>query len=376
MKIKISIAIIVVCFCTLFTFSVIAEETDRVLTSQLTSSSLISRSLGGAGTAMPRGVMQGLINPALVYSYRSHLSERGVIALGYDQDSLYEKIQLPLGMGFATNEGAIGLFYRMNRGEAGQIYEFTTNLSGRLSEQVDAQGPVEYGLNFKYQRMSWNEEMFTPPHNTSGNQLSETNNFIDNDGRFILESENHLRRLTMDLGFFQSNVTPNLDFSLVFRNLLGYEWKRTDASYLEFSDTGMVNDSMSVDITGESVQEDKKSRGWIESRQRTLVTGVAYKLNLMQGVEVTVPFDVEILGLFDRNTDIVYIFRGGLQGRLFSNYFVRFGFARAPEKISELTSSLKMDNLFFGGAGLYIDPMYFDFYMGQDEWGVTASFEF
>jgi hypothetical protein len=32
------------------------------------------------------------------------------------------------------------------------------------------------------------------------------------------------RRLLLDIGFFQENVWPNIDFGLTMRNLLGYVW--------------------------------------------------------------------------------------------------------------------------------------------------------
>ena len=360
----------------------VAEKPDPLFSSQLHSTSLISRSLGGAGTAMPMGVMQGLVNPALTYSYRSQLPERGAVALGYNNDTLYEKVQIPAGVSFANRDGALGLFYEAKSGSAGDLHTFVANFAGRLSEQVDAQGPVEYGLKFKYQRIGRSEQMLDPLRRdgfvqSGSGQTTDTTLFSAVDTSTALKNNHYIRTLSMDLGFYQSNVATNLDFSLVARNLLGYNWQRNSVALVETTVSDTINESIVVISKQEYEKSEEKDRGWLGSRYRALVTGVAYRVYLSNGrIELTLPLDIEIYGLFDREVDRVYIFRSGLQTRLFENFYVRFGFARAPEALSEVLSTISKENMIFGGAGLVVDPVRIDFSMGKDQWGVCATLEF
>ena len=361
--------------------TVFAQKPDPLFSSQLHSTSLISRSLGGAGTAIPMGVMQGLVNPALTYSYRSALPERGAVALGYNKDTLYEKVQIPAGLSFANKDGALGFFYEGNSGSAGDIHTFVANFAGRINEQVDAQGPVEYGLNFKYQRIGRSEQMLDPLRRDgfvlNGSEQTDTTFFSAVDTSTALKNSNKIRTLSMDLGFYQSNVATNLDFSLVARNLLGYSWERNSVALVETAVSDTINDSIVVVKEQVYEESEEKDRGWLGSRYRILVAGIAYRAYLSDGrIELTLPLDIEIYGLFDRKVDRVYAFRSGLQARLFTRFYVRFGFARAPEALSEVLSTIRTENMIFGGAGLVVDPIQIDFSMGKDLWGVCATFEF
>ncbi|MDG5814927.1 hypothetical protein QA601_07560 [Chitinispirillales bacterium ANBcel5] len=323
------------------------SDVDMFLTPQLSANSVVSTSLGGAGSALSMGIMQGTINPALVFSYRSHVPERGALAVGYGYDSLYNDLLLPGGVSYANHEGALGFFYSIQRGTSGNLYEFTGNISGRLSEQVDSQGPVDYGLNIHYQNMSFSHEL---KDSASANIIKDMRE----------------RRLLFDLGFFQTNVMDNLDFSFVLKNLVGYRWSRTKEAYADEELADTLQD----------LNKSERNRGWTASRYRTMVVGIAYHFSLGQGVEISIPMDIEVFGLFDRKIKRTTVFRSGVQARVLSNYYLRFGFSRAPDSVPEVFSALRKGNLFFGGAGMIVNQLQLDFYRGSENWGLTASLDF
>ncbi|MFP4163626.1 MAG: hypothetical protein ACLFQB_10890 [Chitinispirillaceae bacterium] len=306
-----------------------AEDSLAHLFSRTSLYSTVSQSLAGSGTAVAAGGMQGLVNPALPFSHRNtEKGNRGSLVLGYGRDPAFDKIGLPMGFVFTNGEGAMGFYYRYLNGKPGSVHDFTFNMSGRLFEQIDEQGPVDFGMNIRYEGSRWN----------GLNDSADMNEVC--------------KSVVLDIGFYQPYVMPNFDFSLVFRNVTGYLWEKEK-----------LQDS-TVD----------KNEKWVGGKHRTLIVGGLYNLSFADGnIKLFVPLDLEMTNLFKGTK---YIFRTGLEARITPLYSVRFGYARAPENPLDLVKDFDYRNLFFGGGGVYVKPLQIDFFIGKDEWGITTTYDY
>jgi len=306
-----------------FLFSVNADNDQLNLFSRASLQSTVSQSLGGAGTAMPIGGMQGLVNPALTASCKSS----GSIAAGYGRDKVFDKIALPFGAVFTDNNGAMGFFYRFLDGNTGTVHDAAVNFSGTLFPSSSTQGNVDFGMNIRYENSVW------PYIHENGN--------LDN-------TKIRSSSLLLDAGFYQTSIMANLDFALVFRNLTGYSWSE--------------------------VEGEDKTKGQISSRHRTVVAGCVYNLGLMDGkLLFLLPFDIEMSNLFKKSLPNKYVLRTGVEGRISSAYTIRFGYAHAPQDPMELITDFSHKNMFFGGVGVFVNPLQLDFFTGKNEWGITAT---
>ncbi|MFW6245318.1 MAG: hypothetical protein ACOC36_05480 [Fibrobacterota bacterium] len=321
----------------MFFFAAEAQDSLAHLFSRTSLYSTVSQSLAGAGTALPAGGMQGLLNPALPFSYKYEVKgNRGSLVLGYGRDPVFEKIGLPMGLAFADEEGAMAFYYRYLNGKPGSVHASTFNMSGRLFEQVDKQGPVDFGMNIRYEGSRWNG--------------------LSNDTAADVRSgSEQCRSVVIDLGFYQPYVMPNFDFSLVVRNVTGYLWEEEK-------------------VQGE---EDRKSDGWVGGRHRTVILGGLYTMSFARdNVRVLIPLDLEMTNLLDKKTGTKYIFRTGMEARITPLYSLRLGYARAPENPLDLVKDFDYRNLFFGGGGVYVKPLQIDFFIGEDEWGITTTYDY
>lgn len=362
-----------------------SAELDRIFTPQRSFYSSAFKSLGDAGIALPLDISGGLLNPALVFSYRKQIQEvHGSISAGYGRDSIYNRHIMPVGVSYANAEGAIAGFYRllMNDRELVQ-HEIAFNISGQMFQNAEQQGPVDFGMNIRYEKMDWKKRPLgaLPITRYSSDSLGGWNfpTIIDTNDTSVLGeiSEN---RVLMDIGFYQSDVWPHVDFGLTMRNLLGYVWTR------EKPDTGHIDsvswlDSTQSDsvMTRTSVYKDKmqKSGEWISGRHRTLAAGIVYRVEMAGGnLRLSLPLDIEILGLFDKKVKNRFMFRGGIQAGVSQHFFARFGYSRAPGPIEAAHKELKNINIFTGGAGIAIAPVTLDFYVSKDTFGTTASFNY
>jgi hypothetical protein len=272
---------------------------------------------------MPFGGMQGLINPALTSTCKS----TGSIAAGYGRDKVFDKIALPFGIVLTDNNGAMGFYYRFLNGNTGRVNDATVNFSGRLFEQSKTQGAVDFGMNIRYEHSVW-------PYIYEDDDLDNTK----------MRSNN----LLLDIGFYQPSVMTNLDFALVFRNLTGYSWS---------------------EVVGAD-----KTKGWVKGRHRSVTVGGVYNIVLMGGTLLfLLPLDIEMNNLFEKSLPNKYVLRTGVEGRISSNYTIRFGYAHAPEDPMELITDFNPKNLFFGGVGVFVNPLQLDFFTGKNEWGITAT---
>ena len=317
-------------FCILLTaffHSARADSVQSNLFSRAALHSTASQALGGAGTAMPHGGMQGLINPALTAACKTN----GSIAAGYGRDPIFNKAALPLGAVLTDSNGAMGMYYRFLSGSSGSVHDAALNFAGKLFDQVDKQGAVDFGMNLRYEQSDWKHIRLVDEYEYPKNVKTRNKSVV------------------LDIGFYQPFIMPGLDFALVIRNLTGYSWNNTDG-------------------------EDKTS-GSIGSRHRTITAGAVYSIPLMDGsLLFQIPLDVEMVSLFEKSIPNKYIIRSGLEARITPFYTIRFGYAHAPSDPMELITDFNYKNLFFGGAGVFVKPLQLDFFTGVKEWGVTATY--
>jgi len=375
---RLSIITLILC-----SFLSTAKEYDRLFLPQRSFTSSAMKGLGDAGIAFPLDISSGMVNPALVYSYRRSVQEdHGSAFLSYGRDSTFNHHILPLGASYSTSEGALGFFYRllMNKGELWQ-QEFILNISGQISPNSENQGPVDFGLNLRFENMKWGDRplgdlpekvLFRDSSgNWSGDSISKWS--TDNGEGLVRD-----RRLLLDIGFFQENVWPNIDFGLTMRNLLGYVWssENPDTSFSdrkitieEGEDTALVRTYFYQDKTG-------KTRGWTKGKYRGLALGMVYHLDLGGNLRLSFPLDFEFIGLFDKKIKNRAVFRGGIQGRISQNFYLRVGYSRAPEFLLTGINGFKNINVFTGGGGVYIAPLKLDFYISEESFGTTLDFDF
>ena len=366
-----------------FTFSVKSAEVDRILLPQRSFCSSAFRSLGDAGIALPVDISGAMINPALLYSYRRSIEDvHGSVMVGYGRDSVYDRHILPAGVSYSTAEGSMGFFYRFlqNSSEMKQN-EMTLNISGQLAGTSDEQGAVDFGLNIRFENFDWPERPLEGlPSNmitrdSSGHLTVDTIGYSEKYTGNISEN-----RLLFDIGFFQANVWPNTDFGLTLRNLFGYTWTKENP-VIGYTDHDTVPDSTKTDsvVVRSYYYKDKtsKSKSWTDGKYRTLAAGIVYRIEMAGGnLVLSLPLDIEVLGLFDKNTKTRLTVHGGIQAKISQRFNLRIGYSRAPGPIKTGLKEIKNLNVFTGGAGISIAPVTLDFYISDQAFGATAGFDY
>lgn len=358
-------------FIILLLFTIISgEELDMILSPQRSFYNANVKALGDAGVANPKDLTSGIINPALVYSYlRKSELIKGNISAGYGRDSLFDAHIIPFGIGYNTGDGALGGFYRALISKQKRIQnEFVVNMSGMLSgpsldENGNAgMGQVDFGVNFRFDVFSWKMRPFGP-----FDSLSAINN-----------AKISQKRLILDVGLYQSNITKNLDLALTLRNLLGYLWTSEfpvvkDSSHKEFLTNG---DSVVSNVPYYS-QSSEKNKGWLKNEYRTMTAGIVYHIDMGGGsFRVSLPIDLEILGLFNNHVRNLYIFRGGIETTIQRHFSIRLGYSRTPGPIQSGWNEVKKMNVFTGGAGIAIEPVSLDFYLSDGSFGTSVGCNF
>jgi len=308
-----------------------AQDSLFCIFSRSAPPSVISRSLAGAGTALPLGGFQGLVNPALTAVVGA--AANGVLSAGYGRDPAFDRLALPFGAVVTEKQGALGGFYRFLNGKHGTVHDGVLNMAGRMFEQVDEQGPVDFGVNVRYEQSKWR-------HSFSSDSGQTTNDVTA-----------HSKSILLDIGFYQTHILPGLDFSLVAANLNGYRWLDSDST--------------------------DKQRGGMGWGYCSVIVGAAYSLPLLNGdLLFQLPIDLEFTNLFNKSAESECTLRTGLDARIIKMFNLRFGYALAPEDPLDLIRDFDHKNLFFGGIGVFVKPVQVDFFAGKNEFGASASYWF
>jgi len=318
-----------------------ADDSLFQLFSRAAPQSVVSQSFAGAGTAIPHDVFQGLVNPSLTATLGG---AKGVFSAGYGRNAVFDRLALPFGAVFAEEGGAMGLYYRYLRGSRGDAHDAVVNFAGRMFEQSDAQGPVEFGLNIRYEQSSWRRDVWS-----AAVDCDDCTDDADNSVMRTVSANS--KNLLFDIGFYQPHVYPGLDFSFVVTNLFGYGWNNIDG----------------VDTT--------KTSGWTNGKHRTMIVGVLYTWPVWGSLTLRVPIDFEMANMFTKSLPNKYAVRAGAEALIIGMYSVRFGYAYdAPEDPVDVFTNFDYRHLFFGGVGVSIKPVLVDFFAGKDEFGVSATY--
>jgi hypothetical protein len=357
------------------------QDIDLVFRPQQNFTSARLKALGDAGVAYSGDISMGQNNPALLFSSCKD-QENGMIVVGYGRDSLFNRHIMPLSFAHTNAEGAIGGFYRFQSGDCGLVqHEFTANFSGQLFDKADVQGAVDFGINVRYEIMKDKRHESRPltveRYTVDRNGTSTYRSTIDTvSGEY--NGNAGIRRCIADIGFYQPDIMDRLDFGLVIRNLIGYQWKKQNpyvvAADSVVGDTIVTGDTLTVINRNHSFRyETKKGKAWLPGRYRTLTIGVLYR-SVNGPIQLLFPVDIEIMGLFDGKIKNSFVFRGGVAAQVNDAFTIRLGYARKPKTIIEGVNLIKNVNVFTGGAGLIVAQVAFDCYFSQDAFGVTAGF--
>lgn len=361
-----------------FCFLANGTESYRLFFAQNRFYSASNKALADAGIALPDNISSGLINPALTFSnHHTKLNSSGTLSGGYGQDSIFNKHIIPVGITYSTDEGTLGLFYRYLKSTDDLLqHEAVINIAGQLFTNSEDQGAVDFGVNLRFEKMTWN------------NRPSQRSIFFPDDtGKFTIENElqppsdlpvGYIRdkRVLIDIGFYQPRVWNNIDFGLTLRNIIGYVWSNgnTESVHLDTlqsasgSDSAIVKD---ISFTGPG----ESSRGWTNSKDRILSAGIVYHCDLGK-IQLNIPIDLEVLGLFDKGMKNRFLFKGGMEAKIGQYIALRFGYSRMPGLVKTTMEEIKNVNVFTGGGGLRISALAVDFYLAQNVFGTTVSFDY
>lgn len=371
--------VVTLCLIGFFTNSIAANELDLIFTPQRSFSCAAQKGMGDAGIALPSGISAGILNPALVNVYRKEVREtHGSVCAGFGRDSLYNKLILPFGLSYSADDGSAALFYRHLTGDSKLSHnEFTFNLSGMVSPGGQDQGAVDFGVNIHLQSIKWNNRELDPLFSvtryldTIQRKKSDTMTINAPDQ---IQGELKQTNLIFDIGFFQAQVLPNIDFGLTLKNVTGYSWRTVRPFIQRSSDT--LSDSIAVDSL-HYVNEKQKKGQWLERKYRTLSTGIAWHAEIKpQAFTLILPLDLEILGLFDKKIKNTFAFYGGIEALIANRFSLRLGYSRSPAILMKGFSQIKNLNFFTGGGGVHIDPIVFDFYISHNVFGTNLSFDY
>lgn len=363
-------------------FPCMGDDIDWLFMSQRNFNSAQIKGLGDAGSALPGDVGVGRLNPALIHS--SVKNAQGAISLGYGRDSLFDRHIVPLGFGYAGSDGALGAWYRYQKGDNGtKQNELVINFSGLLFSQIDEQGPVDFGVNFRYEWMERDlREQLTLPveHYTLDSMGSSVYQSTVDSEQVSIKQDINERRFIVDIGFFQPDVMKNVNFAVVMHNLFGHRWTTERPSRVEVD--SLLEDSL---VDGDTIgriqrhytfrNEEHTSKSWLRGRYRTLLFGVAYRVDA-GSLQLVFPVDMEILGLFEKKIETRYVFRGGISALIGNIFMVRAGYARQPKTILEGLTSFKNANFFTGGVGVALTPIVLDAYFADNAFGMTVEYRY
>lgn len=359
--------------------SISAKELDLIFTPRNSFFCAAQKGMGDAGIALPSGISAGLLNPALVNVYRKEVREtHGSVLAGFGRDSIYNKLMLPFGVSYSADDGSAALFYRHLSGDPKLTHnEFTFNLSGMVSPAGQDQGAVDFGVNIHLQSIKFDSRQLDP--------LFSVTHYLDtihpkkNDtlySKVPVQTLGELNQtnLILDIGFFQAQVLPDIDFGLTLKNLTGYSWITASPFIQHSKDT--LNDSIIIDSL-QYVNDKQKKGQWLSRKYRTLSTGIAWHANIKpEAFTLTLPLDLEILGLFDKKIKNTFVFHGGVEAVIANRFSLRLGYSRSPGILMKGYSQIKNLNFFTGGGGVHIDPIVLDFYISHNVFGTNLSFDY
>jgi hypothetical protein len=360
---------------------------DIFYTAQHTPFDYRRAALGWSGCALTGGVEAAFQNPALPNAFARINNTRGLMAMsGYGRDDFFSGHIVMGGAAVVKPEKytAGGLGRYLNGGEGNTDYAAELFYSARLFETSLSQGAVDAGLGLRFEKSSWEVGGFPTLYSIAHPIFDGENTSLY--GSHVLDSQTissgRLRnqRLVLDVGFYQAKISDNVDFGLVLHNALGYQWSEQSPAprtHTYLSDTVDVPQQWQVVQVDQNRYEPGTSttgEEWMSSGLRRLTMGVVVHSTLMdEALQVQIPVDLELLGLFEKGADKHALFRCGIEGLFRERIYGRFGFSRAPEQTVRGQSLPDNVNEFSGGFGLQLNVLRIDCFIAPESWGVGCA---
>lgn len=347
--------------------------------------------LANAGVAIPEAVSGTMLNPSLVHSWHWNNKTQYSALVTYEKDSVFSHI-VTTGVSWYINEKTtLGTIYRyLENGDDNFQNEAVLCIAGRLFDKSLDQGAVNLGVNIRFEDLNWKSsdlDSLTTLHIKYKGTILDTTHDTTIINKYPPVSKERFieeKRLLFDLGFFQDNIFPDLDFGLTFHNLFGYVWKSEKPNikhikYVTYDST--IVDAMIIDSVDSSyyITEWEDSNGKNKKVYKRMTVGLSYHVDIMQNkVMILIPFDLEFIALFDRKQDMKLGFHTGIEGWLNNKICLRFGYARSPNSISGKPGDITLsnDNIFSGGASVRFENVGFDVYIRDQNWGVGSAIAF
>jgi hypothetical protein len=329
--------------------------------------------LSNTGGALPEAISSTFLNPSLVHFWHWKNETKYSAFFLYENGEYFKKNNISTGVSWYIYEKtSIGALYRnLTRDDDRFQNEILINLSGKLFDKSIDQGAVNIGVNIRYEDLRWVyddlDSTLTIKKNIADTSQKDSVKYFPDINKRNIEQ----RRLFFDLGFFQDNIFPGMDFGLSFHNLLGRFWESENPKLSNFIDT--IIDSSYYKY------EWSKKKGRNPKEYKRMTVGIAYNIRLLDNILIVIiPFDLEFLGLFEKKKPIKIAIHTGIEGWLNEKICLRFGYSRAPDNIYGKTKPLKFsyDHILCGGASTRFEHIAFDVYMKKNEWGIGCVVAF
>jgi hypothetical protein len=336
--------------------------------------------MANAGSALESGALSVFANPALVHAYCRTNEYKGLVSgLSYGRTRpLYDKSLVTFGAGYHNEtKGTVVNTYRYLEGnhETQTDYQAVVTYAGQLFRRNEDHGAVDFGINARYEQANWRTTGFTS-FDTLVRPAGAQSTWDTLPGRDAVDDGRLLeKRLMFDLGFYQSSVANNLDFSLVLHNLVGYIWR--DISPTVEYRAQIDEDTATADTIAYAYNTDPyTTEGWMESWYRRLTVGIVLRSIVVPGkLTIRIPMDLEFAGLFDRDRPTHVMFRCGMEAELFKYVVLRGGYGRQPWYV-QMGKGPENENVYGGGLGFHFRGLSIDGFLTNQEWGAGLSFNY
>jgi hypothetical protein len=266
----------------------------------------------------------------------------------------------------------------MRRPSVHTVQRGRINTAARFFPHTISRGPIDAGLQCRMAHFTRHS-----PAAESLWSVSFTEDGPDTVWHAVMQDSVQVRhtQIGVDIGIFQREIAPHVDFGFTITNLVGYTWhgrdprlRHTDGLHTSGGDT-ILTDTLRY-ARGDTVYT-----GWVSGQYRSVTGGVCLRKQVQTGsvpLEFELPVDVTATGLFTREHIPRFFFRAGVQAMLHRTFFVRMGYAYAPVRLDYRSYSTRNHTLaehaLSGGLGMMLDAVGMDVYVGKKTFALHVRY--